>query len=86
MRDGVERTDDDYGRRLSLRLDGFAPDGKKIFGILSEGAKIPTTMLFDYDIPSDKVQLIDLAKQSAGAVSADCSTAFDAACQNLSPE
>jgi hypothetical protein len=31
--------DDDYGRSLSLRLDGFSQDGNQIFGIFSERGK-----------------------------------------------
>jgi hypothetical protein len=67
-------TDDDYGRSLSLHLDGFSQDGKRVFGTFSEGGKHPFTMLFIYDAPNGKVQLVDLTKQFIGA--AECNTAF----------
>ena len=68
-------SDADYGRSLSLRLDGFSQDGKRIFGVLSEGGTHPFTTLYTYDTPDGKVQLIDLTKQFIGA--AECKTTFE---------
>ena len=45
-----------------------------MFGVLTEGCKYPSTMLFNYDTVSGKVQLIDLKKQFAQVVTAGCQT------------
>jgi hypothetical protein len=70
-------TDADWDRILSLRLDGFTPDGSRLFGVLMERGQYPSTMLFDYDIAGGKVQLIDLKKQFAQVLTARCNTTFD---------
>jgi hypothetical protein len=67
-------SDAEYGRNLSLHLDGFSQDGKHIFGIFSEVGKYPTTSLFDFDTTSRQVQVIDLTKQFIGPYR--CSTTF----------
>jgi hypothetical protein len=69
--------DDDYGRSLSLRLDGFSRDGKRILGIFSESSKRTATFLFEYDTANGNVQLVDLSKQFAHIVAASCSETFD---------
>ena len=68
--------DDDYGRSLSLRLDGFSQDGKRILGIISESGKRTAAFLFDYDTRSGGVQLVDLKQQFTHIVAASCSQAF----------
>jgi len=70
-------TDADWDRILSLRLDGFEHNGKRVFGVLTERGKHPSTMLFDYDTADDKVQLIDLRKQFAHVATARCNATFD---------
>jgi hypothetical protein len=52
----------DLGRKLSLRLDGFTPDGKRVFGSISESGRAPDSTLFDYNTADGKVQLFDIAK------------------------
>jgi hypothetical protein len=68
--------DDDYGRKLSLRLDGFSQDGKRVLGIISESTKTPYTFLVDYHTADGSVQLVDLAKLFARALNAGCEPAF----------
>jgi hypothetical protein len=68
--------DDDYGRSLSLRLDGFSEDGKRIFGIISESGKRTAAFLFDYDTKTGAVQLVDLKQQFTRIAAASCSQAF----------
>ena len=69
--------DGDWGRTLSLRLDGFSSDGKHVFGILTEGGKYPSSFLFDYDVTSDgAVQLVDLSMQFARILSLSCREAL----------
>jgi hypothetical protein len=72
-------TDADWDRTISLKLDGFTPDGSRVFGVLTERGKYPSTMLFNYDTVGGKVQLIDLKKQFAPVVTARCDTIFDVA-------
>jgi hypothetical protein len=68
--------DDDYGRTLSLRLDGFSRDGKRILGIFSESSRRTTTFLFDYDMTNGNVQLVDLKMRFAGMMPSSCSSSF----------
>jgi hypothetical protein len=70
-------SDADWDRTLSLRLDGFSQDGKRVFGILSEAGKYPSTTLFAYDIAGGQVRLMDLRKPFANLVAPKCSTTFD---------
>ncbi|HEV7967549.1 MAG TPA: hypothetical protein VGP19_08265 [Candidatus Acidoferrales bacterium] len=68
--------DDDYGRGLSLRLDGFSQDGKRVLGIFSESNKRTATSLFDYDATNGGVHLVDLKQQFAPRLTASCSPSF----------
>lgn len=70
-------SDGDWDRTLSLRLDGFAHDGTRVFGILKERGKYPSAMLFDYNTADGNVQLIDLKKRFAHRVTARCNPTFD---------
>lgn len=70
-------SDGDYGRSIVLRLDGFSPDGKHVFGLVTEGGKFPLTILFDYDTARGGVQIIDLNKLLAHSSARKCSTAID---------
>jgi hypothetical protein len=72
-------SDGEWGRSLSLRLDGFSRDGKRVFGILSEGGKYPSATLFDYDTTGGPVNLIDLKKRFAHVIATGCSATFDVA-------
>src|ERR1700720_4589644 len=56
---------DDYGRSLSLRLDGFTQDDSQILGILSESGKRTATFLFEYEITNGNAQLVDLTHEFA---------------------
>jgi hypothetical protein len=73
----VLTTDADWGRRLFLRLDGVSPDGRRVFGILSERGQYPSATLFNDDTADGKVQLIDLRKQFAHIVAAKYDTTFE---------
>ena len=41
-------SDGEWGRRLSVHLDGFSKDGKHIFGVISEGGKHSFVQVFDF--------------------------------------
>ena len=71
-------SDGEWDRRVSIRLDGFSRDGKRIFGVLSEsGINTPWEKLFDYDTTDKKVRLYDLEKQVAEIVSTSCPATAD---------
>jgi len=70
-------SDAEYDRIISLRLDGFSQDGKRVFGVLSEGGKYPATTLFAYSTADGQVQLMDLRKPFAHVMAGKCSTTFD---------
>lgn len=38
----------EWGRRLSVHLDGFSNDGQHIFGVISEGGKYSFVQVFDF--------------------------------------
>jgi len=74
---GFLASDGDWGRKLSLRLDGFSADGKHVFGILTESGKYPTSLMFDYDVSSDgAVQLLDLNMKFARILPPACTATF----------
>jgi hypothetical protein len=66
----------DWDRRLSVHLDGFSRNGKRIFGIISEGGKYPLTSLFSYDFTSRRAELIDLKRGIKSLKAAKCGTTF----------
>ena len=70
-------TDADWDRTLSLTLSGFAHDGKRVFGVLAEKGKYPSTVLFAYNTDDGQVRLIDLHKQFTRVVPPGCNPTFD---------
>ena len=70
-------TDSAWGRNLSLRLNGFSQSGTRVFGVVSEDGKFPSTTLFDYDTAEGKVRLTDLRKRFAHIAPAKCAPTFD---------
>lgn len=64
-------SDGDWGRKLSVHLDGFSPDGKRVFGTLSE---TPVAMVFDYHTTDQRVDLLDLKKALKQMAAAKCGT------------
>ena len=38
----------EWGRRLSVHLDGFSNDGHNIFGVIAEGGKYSFVQVFDF--------------------------------------
>jgi hypothetical protein len=65
-------SDGDYGRSLSPRLAGFSQDGKRVLGILAEGGKYPTMLLFDYHGTNAPVAIVDLKMQFARVAPPGC--------------
>ena len=70
-------SDDDWDRSLSLHLSGFSQDGKRILGIFAEGGKHPSATIFDYHTDGGPVQLIDITKQFAHILPANCNSTIE---------
>jgi hypothetical protein len=66
----------DWGRILSLRLEGFSYDGGRVFGIFSERGKYSYTTLFYYDTAGGPVQLVDLKERFRRIVTPKCRASF----------
>ncbi len=60
----------DWGRNLTAHLDGFSPDGKRIFGTISEPSKHPLESVFDYDLNRRKLNLVHIDKAALATLSA----------------
>jgi hypothetical protein len=67
-------SDGDWGRKLSVHLDGFSKDGKRVFGILAEGGSTPGTMVFEYHGSNQSVELLDMASALKQMAAARCGT------------
>lgn len=65
-------SDGDYGRSLSLRLAGFSQDGRRVLGILAEGGKYSTTLLFNYHAGDAQVPVVDLKKHFSRVAPPGC--------------
>jgi hypothetical protein len=69
-------SDGDWGRTLSVHLDGFSRDGKHVFGIISEGGKFSFAMVFDYDKTAHHAEVINVQKALTHLRAAKCGTAY----------
>jgi hypothetical protein len=65
-------SDGDWGRKVSVRLDGFSSDGKQVFGILSEGGHTPATIVFNYHADDQQVELHNMNKALQQIAAAKC--------------
>jgi hypothetical protein len=45
---GFSNSAAEWGRRLSVHLDGFSSDGQRIFGVISESGKYSFVHVFDF--------------------------------------
>jgi hypothetical protein len=72
----INISDAEWGRSLSGRLDGFSRDGKRVFGIITEGGKYAWSMVFAYDSASGNVDLVDLKDERQRLESTGCGTTF----------
>jgi hypothetical protein len=72
----LNMSDDDYGRSLTLQLGGISEDGRRMLGIMSEGAKYPSSTLFDYEIGKGPAKLADLRAQLPGIGDRRCDVRF----------
>jgi len=68
-------SDNEYGRALSIHLDGFSRDSKSMFGIISERGEYPLDFLFNRDVASGRTRMVDL-KDLAEPDEAKCATSF----------
>ncbi|HWR53459.1 MAG TPA: hypothetical protein VN428_20295 [Bryobacteraceae bacterium] len=65
-------SDAGWARPLSVQLDGFSHDGKRLFGVPYEGGKYAFATLFDYDITSREAKLIDFKRGLAQLKAVKC--------------
>ncbi len=72
----LHSSDAEWRRRISIHLDGFSRDGRRVFGILAEEGRFPLAMLFEYDAPTGKVKLIELKRGLTLLAAVKCGTAF----------
>jgi len=66
-------SDGEWGRRLSVDLDGFSRDGKHVFGLISENGKFSFVRVFDYDKTAHHAEVIDVQQALAHLKAAKCS-------------
>ncbi|HEV2698725.1 MAG TPA: hypothetical protein VGU90_12080, partial [Terriglobales bacterium] len=56
----LQSSDNEWGRKISVQLSGFSADGKRIFGMLSEGGASPVQQIFEYSTEDGNVRFFDL--------------------------
>jgi len=72
---GFFATIGDWGRRLSVHLDGFSADGQHIFGVISEGGPASFVTVFDFKRDGSHVEVT--VRQAASHLrAAKCGTSF----------
>ena len=67
-------SDGGWGRKISARVDGFSPDGKRAFGTLIEGGATPTAVVFDFQGAGQSVELLDIRHAVKQMAAAKCGT------------
>ena len=70
-------SDGEWNRELSVHLSGFSQDGRKIFGVITEGGASPTQMLFDCDAVGGQGRIVDLKKQLTHVSGGKCRASAD---------
>ncbi|MBS1859310.1 MAG: hypothetical protein JST11_28305 [Acidobacteria bacterium] len=75
----------EWGRRLSVHLDGFSNDGQHIFGVISESGKYSFVQVFDFKRDGSHVE-IQVQRGLAHLKAANCGTSFAVAGTNNSRE
>jgi hypothetical protein len=65
----------EWGRRLSVHLDGFSNDGQHIFGVISEGGKYSFVQVFDFKRDGSHVE-IQIQQGLSHLKAANCGTSF----------
>lgn len=65
----------EWGRRLSVHLDGFSTDGQHIFGVISEGGKYSFVQVFDFKRDGSHVE-IQVQQGWSRLKAANCGASF----------
>jgi hypothetical protein len=60
--DNFYGSDDDWDRKIAFRLEGFAQDQTRIFGIVSEVGKYRSLVIFAYHLPDGTSEVTDLTQ------------------------
>jgi hypothetical protein len=64
-----------WGRRLTLHLDGFSADGQHVFGVISEAGKYASITVFDFKRDGSHRE-IQVQKSSSRLKAAHCGASF----------
>jgi hypothetical protein len=65
----------EWGRRLSIHLDGFSNDGQHVFGVISEGGKYSFVLVFDFKRDGSHVEM-QIQQGFSLLKTANCGTSF----------
>ena len=65
----------EWGRRLSVHLDGFSDDGQHIFGVIAEGGKYSSVTVFDFKRDGSHVE-IQVQQGVSHLREVNCGTSF----------
>ena len=72
---GFTNSQAEWGRRVSVHLDGFSNDGQHIFGVISEGGKYSFVQVFDFMRGGAHVE-IDVQQGLSHLKAVKCGTSF----------
>lgn len=78
-------SDAEWGRPLSVHLDGFSKDGKHIFGVITEGGKYSFVQVFDFR-RDGSLSDVQIKGGMARLRAANCGTSFAVAGTNTKGE
>ncbi len=65
----------EWGRRLSVHLDGFSRDGQHIFGVFSEGGKYSFITVFDFKMDGSHSE-VEVQKDLPRLKAVNCGSSF----------
>lgn len=82
---GFAASSAEWGRKLSIHLDGFSKDGKHIFGIISETGRYSFVQVFDFGTDGSHTE-IRVKGGLARLKAAHCGTSFAVAGANAQRE
>jgi hypothetical protein len=74
--DFLTRSIGDWGRRVSVHMDGFSRDGQHVFGVLSEGGAYSFTTVLNYDRMALRADLIQIKEGLPRLRAANCGASF----------
>lgn len=73
---GFGNNDGEWGRRLSVHLDGFSRDGRHIYGVISEGGKYSLVQVFDFEREDGPFKVVQIKEGLPRLKAGHCGTSF----------